>query len=568
MPLRRPCTTVLASAGLVLAGGLPLLAAAPASADIPLPPDCIEKTYDGFAGATDLTFNGDAHVVATADGSVLRVTHAASGQSGSAFTTTQVRLLNDGSFSTAFSFRFSGQTNGGADGLVFTVQNVDDRAGGAGGGIGYQGLSPSVGVELDNWDNGRPGDPSNNHVGIDVDGNMTSDPVQDLNPLGINLDDGQVKYAWVDYDGSSNQLEVRLATSDVRPAAALLTKNIDVPHVLGDVDNAFIGFTSGTGAAWANHDVISWSFRNCYQPLGVDRSPVADAGGPYDGPQDTATPLNGSVADDDPTVAPTAAWTGPTGCTFADATSPTTSITCDQPGDYTITLTATDSKGQTTSDDATVHVTDRAPVAGALTLTPSGPCGVEASLAWTDPDTGDAHTASFGWGDGSGATAGTVSESAGTATASHTYAHAGTYTVSATVSDGSESDTRTGSWTNRNAADDFLPPINANGSRDVFKLGSTIPVKVVVRDCDGATVTDLSPVVQVDRGTGPVDPAAVLEAATNGKAMRWDGGHYQYNLSTKNSRLADGSALVPGTYRITVTDPSLASTRSVVVDLR
>ena len=563
MPLSRPRTAVLAT-GLALSGGLPLLAAAPAHADIPLPPDCIQKTYDGFAGATDLTLNGDARVVATGDGSVLRVTHSALNRSGSAFTTNKVRLLNDGSFSTAFVFRFSAQYADGADGLVFTVQNVDDRAGGAGGGIGYQGLSPSIGVELDNWDNGLPGDPSNNHVGIDLDGSMASDPVRDLNPLGINLDDKQLKYAWVDYDGSSDQLEVRLANSDVRPAAALLTKTIDIPHQLGDVDDAYIGFTSGTGAAAADHDVVSWSFRNCYQPLGVDRSPVADAGGPYDGPQDTAIALDGSVNDDDPAVAPTAAWTGPAGCTFADATRPTTSITCDRPGDYTITLTATDSKGQTASDEATVHVTDRAPVAGALTLTPSGPCGVDASLAWSDPDTGDTHTATFGWGDGSTPTPGTVSESAATATASHTYAHAGTYTVSATVSDGYESDTRTGSWTTRNQAGDFLPPINAAGSRSVFRLGSTIPVKIVVRDCDGAVVTGLSPDVSVISTTG----AEVVEAATNGKAMRWNGSQYQYNLSTKNSRLADGSDLVPGTYRITVTDPSLAASRSVVVDLR
>jgi hypothetical protein len=49
--------------------------------------------------------------------------------------------------------------------------------------------------------------------------------------------------------------------------------------------------------------------------------------------------------------------------------------------------------------------------------------------------------------------------------------------------------------------------------------------------------------------------------------MRWVGDMYHYTLSTKNSQFNGGSALTVGTYRITVTDPSLAESRSVMFDL-
>ena len=38
------------------------------------------------------------------------------------------------------------------------------------------------------------------------------------------------------------------------------------PHILGSTD-AFVGFTSGTGAAYANHDVLAWQLNSTYDPI-------------------------------------------------------------------------------------------------------------------------------------------------------------------------------------------------------------------------------------------------------------------------------------------------------------
>jgi len=37
--------------------------------------------------------------------------------------------------------------------------------------------------------------------------------------------------------------------------------------------NAFVGFTSGTGAAYANHDVLSWTLEDRFAPIGGNTVP-------------------------------------------------------------------------------------------------------------------------------------------------------------------------------------------------------------------------------------------------------------------------------------------------------
>ena len=56
------------------------------------------------------------------------------------------------------------------------------------------------------------------------------------------------------------------------------------------------------------------------------------------------------------------------------------------------------------------------------------------SASFTDPDVSDTHTATWNWGDG-GSSAGTVTETNGSVTGSHTYTAAGLYTVTLTVTD-------------------------------------------------------------------------------------------------------------------------------------
>ena len=220
--------------------------------------------------APNLTLNGIAKQAIAINNSnpVLRLTDGL-GQSGSAFLTNPISLDNNASFSTFFQFKISNpqgisDSDGqGADGLVFVVQTVANNIGGNGGGIGYSGINRSLGVEFDTYNNGAIDHNNGNHVGIDINGDINSVALQ---PIPARLNDGDVWSAWVDYSGFDSTLEVRLALVNQRPISPLLSYNLDLISVL-QTPNAYIGFTSGTGAAGNYHDILNWDFKATYDPI-------------------------------------------------------------------------------------------------------------------------------------------------------------------------------------------------------------------------------------------------------------------------------------------------------------
>jgi hypothetical protein len=220
-------------------------------------------SFTDFSDASLLTLNGSTVTTTTDDGVVLRLTSATPNNSGSAFSSATV---NAAAFSTKFSFRITepggtvtdcnGET--GADGLVFVVQSVASDIGGFGGGLGYAGITPSVGVEVDTWCNGENNDPNTNHLGIDLNGSVDHGPrALDTYIPPATLDNSQIWWMWVDYDGGI--LEVRLNDADIKPPQPVMSKPLDIPSMLGQ-QTAFVGFTSGTGGAWGNYDILTWEY--------------------------------------------------------------------------------------------------------------------------------------------------------------------------------------------------------------------------------------------------------------------------------------------------------------------
>jgi hypothetical protein len=208
----------------------------------------------GFAGAAiaapvdlaSMSNNGSAGMV----GADLQLTPPANSLAGSAFLTTSTAIDATTTFSAFFEFSIS-NPGGGADGIVFTVQNAGAGAatiGGGGGGIGYLGIAPSIGVEFDTWSNGAIDNNSENHVGINLAGDLASvalaSPTFDLESNTAH------RFAWVDYDGAT--LSAFVAETNMKPGAALVSAMVDLT-ALGS--QAYFGFTAGTGGANADHRI-------------------------------------------------------------------------------------------------------------------------------------------------------------------------------------------------------------------------------------------------------------------------------------------------------------------------
>lgn len=114
-------------------------------------------------------------------------------QSGSAWNRTLFDLNNP------FDFRFSvflGCSDAaGADGMVFMLQQVSNSLGASGGGLGFEGVSPSIGIVLDTWQNTVNNDPTYDHISIQANGQMThgsdlAGPVQ-ASATSANIEDCQ-----------------------------------------------------------------------------------------------------------------------------------------------------------------------------------------------------------------------------------------------------------------------------------------------------------------------------------------------------------------------------------------
>jgi hypothetical protein len=222
-------------------------------------------TFPDFTGACagpDLTCVGDTATV----GPVLRVTPATTGQHGAAYGTAAVTLGVGSTFSTSFQFRFTAA--GGiapADGITFVLAKSTTGLGGAGGGIGYLGVPDSVAIEFDTFNNGEVG--ASNHVGVNTGGVLANNGIS---PYGVSVCDfgtghtgdgcmsnGHIWTVTITYDGML--LDVFLKDETLTELHIIDDLPIDVAAALG-TSTAFVGFTSGTGAGFANHDILNWRF--------------------------------------------------------------------------------------------------------------------------------------------------------------------------------------------------------------------------------------------------------------------------------------------------------------------
>jgi hypothetical protein len=253
-----------ASSGVSLCSGF--LCGPGATAGAPtLPERVITAVYPGFDSANILAFqlNGDAALSANR----LQLTPPANRRFGTAWWKNRVSLLNDRSFSSYFSFQISDSDSGGADGIVFALQTQSSGAGTPGGGLGFSGISPSLGIEFDTWHNPENGETNDNHVGLDLNGRMSS--IATADPPGnppSSLEAG-VWHVWVDYDGPADLLELRMSSAGTRPAATVLTKTLDLEAVIAP--DVYVGFTAATGGHFARHEILSFYFNNDYMPGGI-----------------------------------------------------------------------------------------------------------------------------------------------------------------------------------------------------------------------------------------------------------------------------------------------------------
>ncbi len=176
-----------------------------------------------------------------------RLTPNLNTQGGSVWNVNQIDLGN--SFDFIFDV-FLGNSDAGADGIAFVLQPVSTSIGSNGGGLGYLGITPSVAIEIDTYQNGNYGDPAADHIGIQSNGdvdhgtaNNLAGPVAALASSG-NIEDGQNHLLRVNWNAGTQTLEAYFDGV----LRVTYTGNI-VANIFSNSPNVYWGFTGSTGGS-------------------------------------------------------------------------------------------------------------------------------------------------------------------------------------------------------------------------------------------------------------------------------------------------------------------------------
>jgi gliding motility-associated-like protein len=196
-----------------------------------------------FASATvrgQYVVNGNAEQLSC---NCYRLTQAIDTQSGSVWNSNQLNL------NTPFDFTFNvylGSNDEGADGIAFVLQPISTSIGSTGGGLGYQGIDPSLSVEIDTYTNGW--DPVYDHVAIMANGDVNhSTPNNLVGPASAlannaNIEDGQEHLLRVAWNPTTQTMQVYIdALLRVEYTGDIIT------DIFSDDPMVFWGFTGSTG---------------------------------------------------------------------------------------------------------------------------------------------------------------------------------------------------------------------------------------------------------------------------------------------------------------------------------
>jgi Chitobiase/beta-hexosaminidase C-terminal domain len=202
-------------------------------------------TLAGFNGSW--TYNGGA---AQTNG-VLTLTDGNGSEARSAFYDYPVYVG-------AFNAQFVYQGLGGADGTTFIIQNSPGGVtalGGAGGSLGYAGITPSAAVEFNLYTGA--GNTGSIFATNGVTGGYNS-------TLPVNFDSGDPVLVTLNY--SSGVLSEQL--QDLTTGQIYATNYaVNLPSVVGGTNFALVGFTGATGGSVSVQTIIDFVFTEINPPI-------------------------------------------------------------------------------------------------------------------------------------------------------------------------------------------------------------------------------------------------------------------------------------------------------------
>lgn len=216
---------------------------------------CMESGIRSIqAQVTPYHLNGDAY---KEDCNCYTLTPAEDNKSGSIWNINKIDLTQ--SFDFKFNVYLGCVDTDGADGIVFVLQAISTSIGTLGGGIGYQGVTPSIGITIDTWQNSNNNDPPFDHIAIHRNGDIDHFSPNNLaGPIAAlagndNIEDCKWHTLRVVWDAGLKTLQ-----ADIDGVERAKTTIDLVSNVFNGDPKVFWGFTGATGGS-NNHQRICTS---------------------------------------------------------------------------------------------------------------------------------------------------------------------------------------------------------------------------------------------------------------------------------------------------------------------
>ena len=279
---------------------------------------------------------GDAQVL---DNNCFLITPALDFQTGGVWYDNAIDFSND--FTVYYQNYFGSNDANGADGMALVFKRTSNPViGVSGGGVGYEGITQSMIVEFDTWQNTDRNDPVYDHIAIMKNGisNHTSvsnlaGPIQ-ASGTSVNIEDGtdhEVKIEWIASTQTFNvyfDCDLRLSITD------------DIKNtIFGGDPTVYFGFVGSTGGSVNIHRV-------CFNSISfVDNLTIDDK-----------TICNGDDIQIDASIpsGDTYLWSPAEGVSDVDSPVPTLSPTVTT----TYSVLITDICGDPSTQSVTINVID------------------------------------------------------------------------------------------------------------------------------------------------------------------------------------------------------------------
>ncbi|KAG6552826.1 hypothetical protein Mapa_005481 [Marchantia paleacea] len=156
---------------------------------------------------------------------------------------------------------------GVGDGFAFFMINTRSWEGGDGGTFGIFDRNGPLAedtqifaIEFDTYQNTYFNDTNNNHVGLDL-----KSPFSVVSrSFAAGALTNATNYAWIENDGRTESIEVRLSSAKERPPSALLKHTISLCSVFRATKSLWMGFSAASGDLVAAYKLSAWRFESFY----------------------------------------------------------------------------------------------------------------------------------------------------------------------------------------------------------------------------------------------------------------------------------------------------------------